>query len=208
MDTLNKSDEPQTQEATKRSATGKEVLNENIDAEPQTHTPISSLEDLTADLMNTKQSKIPVKIKFTKVEPSSPKETKGDGIKGRIRNVEDTEEDPDTKGPRKLKTKFWHPTPKTEEEAPPKKDKVQTRKQTRRQRAESSRLANEKLPKKNSTEHRNKIDIEIIELSDDDTKKSSPEHHGAQKAQKTVTKNMVQKTPQSIKPKKNPPKHN
>ena len=101
IETLNKSDEPPIQEATKRSVTGKEVRNENEDADknrasksnkPQTSTPISSLGDLNVDLMDIKQSKIPVKIKFTKVEPSSSKETEGDGIKGRIRKVDDNVE--------------------------------------------------------------------------------------------------------------------
>ena len=64
------------------------------------------------DLMDIKQSKIPVKIKFTKVEPNSSKEAEGDGVKGRIRKVDDNVEDTDTKGPRKTKTRFFSPKPK------------------------------------------------------------------------------------------------
>ena len=103
--------------------------------------------------MNVKQPKTPVTIKFTKIEPSSSKDTEGDGIKGRISKPDKNEGDPDTKGQRKTKTKYWHP-PKTEA-AEPQLDSVQTRKQ----RADARKLANEKMPKKNSIEYRNKIEI-------------------------------------------------
>jgi hypothetical protein len=197
IETLNKSDEPPTQEAKNQSVTDEKVGNENEDDKKHRapeYTPISSLGDLKADLTNVKT---PVTIKFTKVEPSSSKEDEEEGIKGRIRKPDDNEDDPDTKGPRKTKTKYYFP-PETEAVELP-KETVQTRKQ----RAETRKLANEKIPKKNSIEHRNKIDIEIIELSDDESQRRAPEHHDAQKA---ATKNVTQKTPQvlrSSKPKKN-----
>ena len=92
----------------------------------------------------------------------------------------------DTKVPKKTRTRFFFP--KIEKEESPKKDKALTRKQ----KADNKKLENMNVPKKNTIEHRKRIvDIEIIELSDDETKKSVPEHHGAQT---TVTKNVKQDT--------------
>jgi hypothetical protein len=119
-----------------------ETLNKTTieDNKKPTTTPIPSLGHLNVDLMNPNKPKKPVQTKTSGI-----KEARKAGVES-VNKIDEKTEGLDTKVPRKTKTKFFFP--KIEKEESPIKDKRLTRKQ----KADSKKLENKNVPKKNTIE--------------------------------------------------------